>query len=137
MADDNDEKTAGGGCLCGAVRYAVRGALRPVVNCHCRQCQKSHGHYAAYSAVDRDALEITEPRGLRWYRSSELARRGFCGECGSSLFWDRDGAGHVAVAAGTLDRPTGLSTVRHIFVADKGDYYELTDDLEKLPGSMG
>ena len=82
-------------------------------------------------------MKITAGNDLHWYRSSERARRGFCRHCGSSLFWEPGGKGYVAVAAGTLDEPTGLETIRHIHVADKGDYYEIADGLEQLPKGMG
>jgi hypothetical protein len=127
---------ARGGCLCGAVRYAVKGPLREVVDCHCGQCRRFHGHFGAYSAAALADLEFEDESGLRWYQSSDEARRGFCGRCGSSLFWQRLGAGTISIAAGSLDRPTGLTTIRHIFTADAGDYYRLDDALEKLPGSM-
>ena len=56
--------------------------------------------------------------------------------CGSSLFWEPIGEGRVSIAAGCLDKPTGLRTVRHVFVADKGDFYDITDGLEQLAYSM-
>jgi len=120
-----------GGCLCGGVRYTVRGPLRGVVNCHCGQCRRTHGHFAAYTSAPRKNLELLEDRGLAWYRSSAKARRGFCRECGASLFWEPTDGDHVSIAAGTLDTPTGLHTVRHIYVADAGDYYGIEDGLEK------
>lgn len=127
---------ATGGCLCGAVRYEVHAPLRPVIDCHCGQCRRTHGHVAAYTAAPREKLVMTADRGLKWYRSSPEARRGFCAECGSSLFWDADARDYTAIAAGTLDPPTGLHTAGHIFVADKGDYYEIADDLPRWPGHM-
>ncbi len=139
MTDPHDRPNspiATGGCECGAVRYEVHGPLRDVVNCHCGQCRRTHGHFAAYSAVARADLAMIENRGLKWYRSSDSARRGFCGECGGSLFWDAPGRDYVAVAAGTLTAPTGLKTAGHIFVADKGDYYEIADGLPRWPGFM-
>lgn len=132
----DDAGTHHGGCLCGAVRYVVRGDLRPVVNCHCGQCLRFHGHHGAYSGAPWVQVAIAGEDSLRWYASSERARRGFCAVCGSSLFWDRHGSGYLSIAAGTLDRPTGLKTVRHIFTAERGDYYEITDGLEQLPGTM-
>ena len=118
-----------GGCLCRAVRFEIIGAMAPVTACHCLQCRKSSGHYWASTRVADGALAITEARGLRWHRSSAGARRGFCRTCGSSLFWRADGSGTTAVAAGSLDAPTGLGLARHIFVAEKGDYYEIADGL--------
>jgi hypothetical protein len=124
---------ATGGCLCGAVRYEVRGPLRDVVNCHCGQCLRSHGNVAAYTSAKRADLVLTEDRGLKWYVSSDYARRGFCGECGASLFWEPFGQDRIAIAAGGIDTPSGLTTVRHVFAAHKGDYYDITDGLEALP----
>ena len=112
-----------GGCLCGAVRYEATGALRDVVVCHCRMCRKAHGHIGAYTASARDALRLVEARGLKWYRSSAQARRGFCSECGATLFWDGEGRDTMSIAAGTLDEPTGLATALQIHVASAGDYY--------------
>ena len=74
-----------GGCLCGAVRFMVSGALRGVIHCHCGQCLKTHGHAAAYTNAPREALRFSREDGLRWFNSSEWARRGFCAECGASL----------------------------------------------------
>lgn len=120
-----------GGCLCGAVRYEIRGPLRPVVACHCTQCRKQTGHFLAATGCLREHLHITEPQGLRWYRSSPSAERGFCQQCGSVLFWQRDAAAHTSVTPGTLDGPTGLATAVHICVDDKGDYYELSDGVPR------
>ena len=114
-----------GSCLCGAVRYEVTGPLREVVVCHCEMCRKSHGHVGAYTAAAKDALHVIESRGLKWYRSSGIARRGFCGECGGTLFWDGTGRDTISIAAGTLDAPTGLRTVVQIYVESKGDYYDV------------
>ncbi len=119
-----------GGCLCGAVRYRVHGPFRDVVFCHCTRCRRTHGHFAAYSACGRDDLELHESAGLRWYEA-DGARRGFCRECGGSLFWEREARPTISVAAGTLDGPTGLRPSHHIFTADAGDYYEIADGLER------
>jgi hypothetical protein len=118
-----------GGCLCGAVRYTITGSLRGVVLCHCAMCRRTHGHVGAYTSAARSALALTESRGLKWYRSSALARRGFCRECGASLFWERAERDTVSIAAGTLDPPTGLATVLQIHVASAGDYYRIDPDI--------
>ena len=118
-----------GGCDCRAVRYTVTGSLRDVTNCHCGQCRRTHGHVAAYTNAFKSDLELTEQRGLKWYISSDFARRGFCGECGGSLFWEDHKSDEIGIAAGTLDYPTGLKTIGEIFVADKSDYYDLIEDL--------
>lgn len=127
-----------GGCLCGGVRYKAKGKLRDVLECHCAMCRRTHGHVAAYSAVPRADLELTEAGSLKWYSSSDKARRGFCGTCGASLFWDPLQKDYIAIAAGTLDPPTGLKTVLQIHVADAGDYYAVRDDVpQRQGGSAG
>lgn len=122
----------GGGCLCGAVRYEVRGKLRDALVCHCSMCQRTHGAPAPYSAARNDDLRLVESRGLKWYRSSENAERGFCQSCGASLFWRPLNADYTAIACGTLDQPSGVRSVAHIFLMDKGDYYTLTDGLPQF-----
>ena len=122
--------------LCGAVCYSVNGRLRDVVNCHCGQCRRTHGHYAAYTAARHANLSLTEQRGLKWYQSSAHACRGFCMECGASLFWRSLNKNYICIAAGTLDAPTKLRTTRQIFIDDAGDYYRPDAGLEKFSGSM-
>ena len=94
-------------------------------------CRKTSGHYWASTDVSREAVTIRGEHQLGWYRSSERARRGFCKSCGSSLFWDVDGRAKMAIAMGAFDEPTGTHLEKHIFVADKGDYYDIADGLPK------
>jgi len=61
----------------------------------------------------------------------------FCGECGASLFWEPADKDHIAVSAGSIDQPSGLTTVGHIFTDDKADFYDIYDGLEQLPGTGG
>lgn len=114
-----------GGCLCGAVRYEVRGDLRHVIACHCSQCRRTSGHFVAATRAPTTHLTLTEARGLTWFRSSARAERGFCGICGGNLFWRPTGGTTTSIMAGTLDPPTGLAIREHLHVADKSDYYEL------------
>lgn len=120
--------TRTGACACGAVRYELTGELTKVTYCHCSKCRRWHGHVGAYTAVERAGFRLVEERGLKWYAASATVRRGFCGECGSSLLWDEEGESRMAICAGTLDAPTGLQSKAHIYVGSKGDYYELADD---------
>ena len=130
---DDEAPSATGGCLCGAVRYRLFGQLRDVVNCHCGQCQRTHGNFAAYTKVRRSSISLDERQGLRWYSSSDQARRGFCNVCGASLFWERLDGDSISVSAGSIDPPSGLKTTRDIFVADKGDYTNLAPGTEVAP----
>jgi hypothetical protein len=127
--------SARGGCLCGGVRYEVTGPLRDVVVCHCSDCLRFHGHAAAYSACARDDLALAAADTLRWFESGGR-ERGFCCECGSSLFWIASGRSTVSIAAGTLDQPTRLRTVAHIHTDGHADYYEICGPGERHPGSL-
>lgn len=125
------EASVKGSCLCGQVSFELTDKLRQVVYCHCQQCRKTSGHFVAATAVDSGHLVFSSDAGLSWYRSSDLAQRGFCKECGSSLFWRPEHGEYVAVMAGSLESPTGIRDSRHIYVDDAGDYYDLHDDLPK------
>ncbi len=114
-----------GQCLCGAVHYQLTGSIRPVIACHCNQCRKTSGHYVAAIQVKTAELEIEGSDAIRWYQSSDDARRGFCGTCGSQLFWQPRDKDVTSVMAGTIDGKTGLTIEKQIFCEDKGDYYSL------------
>jgi hypothetical protein len=118
-----------GSCLCGAVRFEVAGELPPPDACHCGQCRKQSGHYWASTDVPRTSLTIHGSEKLTWFRSSERVQRGFCSVCGAFLFWDPVKRDSIAIAMGAFDAPTDTHLRVHIFVADKGDYYEIADGL--------
>ena len=120
-----------GSCLCGRVSFVVTGTIGAPDACHCVQCRKHSGHYFASANVARGALVITGQDNLSWYQSSAKVRRGFCSTCGSSLFWDPPAMDWIAVAMGAFDSPTSTHLEKHIFVAEKGDYYEINDDLPR------
>jgi len=124
---------ATGGCLCGAIRFEIHGALMDVVNCHCSKCRRFHGHVGAYTITDRENLILVRSDTLKWFRSTTdetpNVYRGFCKQCGSSLFWDPRDKPRISIAASSLDGPTALKTIAHVWVSQMGDYYKITDDL--------
>lgn len=132
---NENQKITTGGCLCGAVRYEVKGPLRNVVNCHCSMCQRLHGNFGPHSKARKANIRITNDSGLAWYKTSEIARRGFCRVCGSSLFWEPFKLDATGIIAGSLDGPTVLETIGHIFISEKCDFYEITDGLPQYPAS--
>jgi hypothetical protein len=122
-----------GRCLCGEIAYQIAGKIpEGVSGCHCTQCRKVTGHFSAAAPVAWSDLTIEGTP--RWYDSTPgQARRGFCGTCGSYLFWEQfDGI--VYVSAGSMDAPTGLWLQRHIFYAEKGDYYCCDDGAPRFVG---
>jgi hypothetical protein len=122
-----------GSCLCGAVRFEVASALPPPNACHCTICRKQSGHFFASTGVPRAAVTIHGGDAITWYRSSEKVRRGFCSTCGSPLFWDKDLKDWIGIAMGAFARPTATRLEVHIFVADKGDYYDIEDGVPQYP----
>lgn len=122
-------QTHRGGCACGAVTYEVTGPLSDVSMCHCDTCRRQTGHHVAATNASLDALTIRGEENLGTWQSTSEAVRRFCRVCGSPLFWQRVGGSTVSILAGTLDRPTRFSVSHHIFVAEKGDYYEISDGL--------
>jgi hypothetical protein len=120
-----------GRCNCGEVTFRVTAEPQGASVCHCGQCRRQSGHLWASAFVPAGALEVTgEPR---WYAASPRARRGFCATCGSFLFWKAHDEDTISFALGALATPTGLTLEKHIFVADKGDYYEIADGVPQRP----
>ncbi|WP_109310684.1 GFA family protein [Ruegeria sp. AU67] len=118
-----------GSCLCGAVAFTIAGELSQPSACHCGQCRKQSGHVWSSTWTHQDNLSFTASDTLTWFRASDTARRGFCRSCGSFLFWQHNDEDTISISMGALSEPTGLTLSKHIFVADKGDYYDITDDL--------
>lgn len=108
--------------------------MKDAVACHCSMCRRQSGHFWVSTNVAVADLAIEGVDKVRWFRSSEVAERGFCSECGSFLFWRRPGFDRIAVALGSLEKPTGVPIGRHIFTADKGDYYEIPDGVVQFEG---
>jgi hypothetical protein len=123
------ERTRTGSCMCGKVSFTVTGELGAPDACHCTQCRKQSGHFFASGNVPRTALSVVGSENVTWYQSSAKVRRGFCSTCGSALFWDPPAHDWTSIAMGALDTPTFTHLEKHIFVAEKGDYYEIRDGL--------
>ncbi len=118
-----------GSCQCGAITFRVECELSPPDACHCNQCRKQSGHFFASTDVPKSAIFIEGEANITWFRSSEKVRRGLCSICGASLFWEPLFRDWIGVAMGSFDGPTGTRLAMHIFVADKGDYYDIVDGL--------
>ena len=113
--------TLQGGCLCKAIRYRITmaSAELPGTYCHCSMCRKATGGgYAAFVSVPRDALDWTHGT-VKVFRSSPVASRGFCADCGSPLFYEADGEDHVALTVGSLDDASGFRPDHHYGVESR------------------
>lgn len=124
-----------GSCLCGAVGIDVNVDHLPKADaCHCTQCRKWTGHFGVGVEVPRDRVAIHGADNIRWFASSDKARRGFCKSCGTHLFFDpldREKHSWTGVYMGLFDAPTRTKIGLHIFTAEKGDYYDITDGAKQ------
>ena len=120
-----------GGCQCGAVRYAVSGQLTHPHLCHCRMCQKAAGNYFMPLAnVQKNEFEVT--RGsIAWFASTDVARRGFCRECGTPLAYEANDAAHLNITLGSLDDAAAIEPVSQIGLEAKMPWF---GRLDGLPG---
>jgi hypothetical protein len=137
MATGQKAQVRSGRCLCGAVRYTVRGPLRGIIVCHCGQCRRQHSYLSAFTSAARADVSLEGADGVRWFAASARGRRGFCAACGSSLFFEPAGEARLAIAAGSLDQPSGLEIIGHEYVADQADYERTDQGRPAYPGDFG
>ena len=123
----SEHKNAGH-CQCGAVTFETTGKLRPVVACHCRECRRMTGNFMAATASLLSDFKLTNDAGLKWFRSSKRAKRGFCSQCGTNLFWQQDNSPTISITAGTMNDDVKLEFWGHIYVGEKADYYSINRD---------
>jgi len=124
-----------GSCACGAVRFSVAGGVGEVRACHCTTCRKQSGHYWTAVSAPKSEIVVAGNEYVRWFKASAEARRGFCELCGSTLFWEKAGSDRMSFSAGALDGETGLRLAVHIYLAEKGDYYDISDSVPCFAGS--
>ena len=135
MMTNTESKTTSpvtGQCLCGAVKYSGIPTDSGTGVCHCKMCRiQSSGPFFAVRM--KDGVTMIEARGLKWYDASDIAERGFCSECGSTMFWrTKDCAdGDWTVSAGTLPDESVPPIIEHIWVDDKASYYAFRDDAPR------
>lgn len=139
MAAAQPSRKVTGKCLCGAVAFEADCSRGHFDACHCSQCRRWSGSYWMSVNVPSASLKFKQGESdVGWHRSSDAVRRGFCRQCGSALFWHPDRhpehSHMLAIGVGSLDAPTGLKLSEHIFVASKGDYYDITDGLPQKQG---
>ncbi|HVI87691.1 MAG TPA: GFA family protein [Dongiaceae bacterium] len=124
-----------GGCLCGAVRYRVRGDFSQPNPCHCHMCRRYHGAPGVFIGTRRELVDLTGEGEIVWFSASAKAERGSCRQCGSKLFWRSKDGTDMDVTIGSLDRRHDLRLRAHIWVDHRGDYEAFNDDLPKYAQS--
>ena len=119
-----------GGCQCGRIRYRAVVADRDAYLCHCRMCQRATGGVAAaLKQVSRAA--VTWTREPDRYRSSPIAQRGHCRDCGTPLTYEGDGSDGLDLTVGSFDAPELLTPVSHSGVEGLHEAWLDTRDLPR------
>ncbi len=129
---------ASGGCLCGNIRHEAAGPLVHSLVCHCRMCQRASGSaFMGLMFVSSNDLRLTKGE-TRTYGSSTTGIRHFCGDCGSSLFFERVSSALHGILVGSLDDPDLFDPKMHICLSGKQRWVNVADDvpchLEKPEG---
>jgi hypothetical protein len=128
-----------GGCLCGTVRYLLTLPARFCAHCHCGNCRRAHGAaFVTYAGFRENQVRLDGGTSLKRFVTSSGSTRSFCGECGSTLFYEGPrwpGELHVVVAniEGDIEKPPAA----HVFVDHGAEWWEIGDDLPQFGGSSG
>ena len=113
-----------GSCVCGNVTYSANNLIS-VCYCHCEQCRRMTGNFMAASQVQLDQIKITgEPK---WFYVGKKSRHGFCGVCGSQMFWFNECNDYMSVTLGCVNDTKHLKPKQHIFTSEKAKYYDISD----------
>jgi len=105
-----------GSCLCNQVQYEIDGELEDVLNCHCSMCRKLHASAFRTRAKIKTASwkTVQGEECIKFYESSPGEHKGFCSECGSSLFTKFDSYQDIlGFPLGTLDTEPKVKPTRH------------------------
>jgi hypothetical protein len=124
-----------GGCMCGAVRFEADAPSLFCVHCHCRWCRAAHGAaFVTWLGVREDGFRFVRgTEAIRWYVSSEHGRRGFCGQCGTTMLYLSElTPAEVHLARGTVDDPVDRAPQGHVFVDHSVDWARFKDTLPRL-----
>jgi hypothetical protein len=138
MSTKEDSPSVQGSCLCGMVRFEVRLPSKWCAHCHCRMCRKAHGAgYVTWAGFEEVRFSLHDETGaLRWYESSPGARRGFCGTCGSTLFFASERwPGEIHVAVGSLDEPLDRTPQANVFFETHVDWMPVDGALPAISSS--
>ncbi len=131
----NETTSFSGGCLCGAIRYRAAGPATSVVHCHCSLCRRASGApVVTWATFPAGAVTFSREKVTREYASSTWARRGFCPDCGTQIWFQQlKRTDEIDLTLSTFDDPTSFRPERHIWNTDRVPWLQLSDDLPRLP----
>ena len=125
----NTTLSIGGGCFCGAIRFAGHLDPRRVLNCHCEDCRRASGApFVTWAGFERHQFQITRGNPKRFLKNNRI--RCFCSDCGSQLlFFQSEDFPIIGVTVSSFDDPSLILPQRHIWVEDKIPWIKLSDGL--------
>lgn len=127
-----------GGCLCGAVRYAVDWPPKAMVICHCKDCQKQAGSaFSVVGVAKQDGIRVSGELACFAHAGSsgQTVERRFCATCGSPVLTETAAAraqGIVFFKAGTLDETTDLAPTVHYWMNSAQAWFAPPDGVTCL-----
>ena len=124
--------TATGKCLCGAVTFSAEGVEPHVHACHCDMCRAWCG--GPLLAASAASLQFDGAEHVVRYDSSEWGARGFCGRCGSNLFYHLKPADQYIISLGAFDDERAFELAGEIFVDRKPAAYAFAGEHSRLTG---
>ena len=121
-----------GGCLCGAVRYRIRGDPARYSVCHCRYCQRRTGSAFGLAVIfNKDQVEVSGTTTAFEHRSDESGRWlkvHFCPRCGTTVVETTEKSpGTIIVQGGTFDNPDAFTPGQHIWARSAQHWVPLGD----------
>ncbi len=133
-----------GSCLCGCVKFEIKGKPRSLSYCHCGRCRKTGGVFSAVLVGDSKCLTVIGEENIVRYTPEDPWKyfRSFCRKCGSSLGELSTDEGIYVVAVSALDNDPGIKPTAHLHVASKPPWLDIRDNLTQfdkdyLPPQMG
>jgi hypothetical protein len=123
-----------GSCLCGAVQFTALLPSKWMAHCHCTRCQRAHGAaFVTWPGLRADALEVIDAESnLRWHIAGEGGSRGFCGRCGSPMFFkSKRWPDELHVARALFLEPMDREPQAHVFFETHVPWVAFDDDLPK------
>ena len=130
----SDNAASRGSCLCGEVGFVAALPSKWVAHCHCSRCRRAHGAaFVTWAGFPTDAVTIDDARAqLHWYVAGEGGSRGFCGHCGSPMFFRSDRwPGELHIARALFLDPIDRAPQAHVFYETHVDWAEVDDALPK------
>ena len=126
-----------GSCLCGAFKFSAHLPSKWCAHCHCSMCRKAHGAgYVTWVGFEQDRVSFTHGEDqLTWYESSPGAQRGFCRQCGSSLFFrSTRWAGELHIALGCINNVIDRQPQANVFFDNHVEWMPVDKSLKQVDG---